>query len=224
MTVAPPAIKNALSNLETQMSGPAICIRWLFAAALLLPAFAAAQEARPAHPLDALTGAEIHQVKEILKAAGKLGPNMHFHAVDLVEPDKATVMAWKPGMTWPRRAIAVVSENGEAHEAGIDLSANRMTTWQAITGEPALLLGEVTGATGLALADPRMVEGLAKRGFGPRPGILPAADRREFRTARGAGPAPDQGAVLCQAGRIELLGPPDRGIVRHHRPEIRQGA
>ena len=149
------------------MSGPAIWIRWLFAAALLLPALAAtAQEAKPAHPLDALTGAEIHQVKEILKAAGKLGPNMHFHEVDLVEPDKATVMAWKPGIARPRRALAVVSENGEAHEAEIDLSANRMTGWQTITGEPAMLLGELTGATGLALADPRMVEGLAKRGFG----------------------------------------------------------
>ena len=57
------------------MSGPAIWIRWLFAAALLLPALAAtAQEAKPAHPLDALTGAEIHQVKEILVARNdKLG-------------------------------------------------------------------------------------------------------------------------------------------------------
>src|SRR5580692_3406669 len=150
------------------MNGPAAWTKWLFAAALLLPAFSASgQDAKPVSPLDALTTAEIHQVKEILKAAGRGTPKLRFHSVDLVEPDKATVLAWKPGMAWPRRALAVVSENGEAHEASIDLSANSLTDWKAITGEPALLLGEVTGATGLALSDPRMVQGLAKRGFAP---------------------------------------------------------
>ncbi len=84
------------------------------AAVLFLPALAAAaQDARPTHPLDALTGSEIHQVKELLQADGKLGPKARFHAVDLDEPEKAAVMAWRPGMTLPRRAVAVGERGGD---------------------------------------------------------------------------------------------------------------
>ena len=138
------------------------------ATALSLSSFAAsAQQAQPTHPLDALTGAELHQVKAILQAEGKLGPKARFHNVDLDEPDKAAVTAWRPGASLPRRAIAVVSEAGTVHQAAVDLSAGRMTAWQAVTGEPALLLGEMIGAADMALADSRMVQALAKRGVTP---------------------------------------------------------
>ena len=54
------------------------------------------------------------------------------------------------------------------HEAAVDLAGNRVTGWQAVTGEPALLFEEVDGmAARLALSDQRMVQGLAKRGFTP---------------------------------------------------------
>ena len=53
------------------------------------------------------------------------------------------------------------------HEAAIDLAAGRITGWRAVTGEPALLLGEMIGAGDMAKADPRMVQALAKRGFIP---------------------------------------------------------
>jgi primary-amine oxidase len=146
----------------------AMWAKCLLVAILSLSSFAgSAQEAHPTHPLDALMGSELHQVKAILAAAGKLGPKARFHSVDLDEPEKAAVIAWRPGATLPRRAVAVVSEAGTVHEAAIDLSAGRMTGWQTVTGEPALLLGEMMGAAGMALADPRMVQALAKRGFIP---------------------------------------------------------
>ena len=132
-----------------------IWIRGVLAVLLFLPPFAsAAQDARPTHPLDALTAAEIHQVKELLKADGKLGPKARFHAVDLEEPAKAAVIAWRLGTALPRRAIAVVSEAGTVHEATVDLSAGRVTAWQAVTGEPALLLEEIMGATSLVVSAP----------------------------------------------------------------------
>src|SRR6266702_5454986 len=140
--------------------------RCLLVAALSLSPFAgSAQQAQPTHPLDALTGTELRQVKAILGAAGKLGPKARFHSVDLDEPEKGAVTAWRPGANLPRRAIAVVSEAGTVHQAAIDLSAGRMTAWQAVTGEPGLLLGEMIGAADMALADPRMVQALAKRGL-----------------------------------------------------------
>jgi primary-amine oxidase len=93
------------------------------AALSLSPVIVSAQNAKPAHPLDALTGAELTQVKAILAAEGKIGAPARFHSVDLDEPEKAAVLAWRPGTTLPRRAIAVVTEAGTVHEAAIDLSA-----------------------------------------------------------------------------------------------------
>jgi primary-amine oxidase len=139
----------------------------LTATMLLLPLSGSAQEAKPAHPLDALTGPELTRVKAILTAEGKIGPLARFHSVDLEEPEKAAMLAWRPGTTLPRRAVAVVTEAGVVHEAAIDLSAGRMTGWRQVTGEPALLLGEMIGAGDMAKADPRMVQALAKRGFRP---------------------------------------------------------
>ena len=110
------------------MNASAVWARLLVAAIFWLPALAAsAQDARPEHPLDALTATELRQVKQVLAADGKLGPKARVHAVDLDEPAKATVAAWRPGMALPRRAVAVVSEAGSVHEAAIDLVANRVT-------------------------------------------------------------------------------------------------
>src|SRR5438477_12851591 len=118
---------------------PMIWARCVLVAALSLSPFAgSAQQALPAHPLDALTAAELRQVKTLLQADGKLGPQARFHSVDLDEPEKAAVMAWRPGTSLPRRAIAVVSEAGTVHQAAVDLSAGRVTAWQTVSGEPAL--------------------------------------------------------------------------------------
>jgi len=150
------------------MNESKVWARVLLAAALALsPIAGLAQDGRPTHPLDALTGTELKQVRSILAAEGKLGQAVRFHSIDLIEPDKAAVTAWRPGAVLPRRALAVVSEAGRVSEAAIDLSAGRMTTWQAVTGEPALLLGEMMGAGNMAVADPRMVQALARRGLIP---------------------------------------------------------
>src|SRR5215475_15945586 len=90
-----PAERPNLQKERCMNSG--IWVRGALAAVLFLPFAATAQDARPTHPLDALTGSEIHQVKELLKADGKLGPTARFHAVDLDEPEKTAVLAWRPG-------------------------------------------------------------------------------------------------------------------------------
>ena len=159
---------------------PAIWAWCVVVTALSLSPFAAsAQQAQPTHPLDALTGPELRQVKSILQAEGKLGPKTRFHNVDLDEPDKAAVTAWRPGASLPRRAIAVVSEAGTVHQAAIDLSAGRMTAWQAVTGEPALLLGEMIGAADMALAIRAWCRPWPSA-VSRRSSILPPAHVREF--------------------------------------------
>jgi primary-amine oxidase len=165
-----------------------------------------AQQAKPAHPLDALTGAELAQVKAILTAEGKIRPRTRFHSVDLDEPEKSAVLAWRPGTTLPRRAIAVVSEAGVVHEAAIDLSAGRITAWRQVTGEPALLFGEMIGAGDMAKADPRMVQALAKRGFSPdQVYCLPL-------TAGNFGRKEEQGQRGDRRGRYRRRAGPSRGL------------
>lgn len=121
----------------------------------------------PRHPLDGFTAAEYKRVKAILASAGKLTEATRFHTVALEEPDKSAVRKWKPGAAFPRRALAVVSGHGNTYEALIDLDAGSLVSYTPVKGEPAVLLEEVTGATDIAIADPRMVAGLAKRGLKP---------------------------------------------------------
>ena len=108
---------------------PAIWAHFMLAATLSLPPLSAsAQDAKPGHPLDALTDAELTRAKAILAAEGKISAKTRFHSVELDEPEKAAVLEWRPGTNLPRRAIAVVSDAGAVHEAAVDLSDGRMTT------------------------------------------------------------------------------------------------
>src|SRR5258708_19198954 len=123
---------------------PAIWAWCVVVTVLSLSPFAApAQQAQPTHPLDALTGAELHQVKAILQAEGKLGPKARFHNVDLDEPDKAAVTAWRPGASLPRRAICVGSAAGTGRPASIQLSARRPSPGPGGHARPALMLARV---------------------------------------------------------------------------------
>lgn len=136
-----------------------------FAAPLFFIATAAI--AQPAHPLDGLSPAEFQRVKSILVAAGKAGAGTRFNTVSLEEPEKSRVRAWKPGDPFPRRALAVITDHGTSAEALVDLNTSKLVSYKPITGEPQVLLEEVIGATDIALADPRMIAGLAKRGLKP---------------------------------------------------------
>ena len=126
-----------------------------------------AADAPPAHPLDSLTGAEMSRLVAIMKADGKFTATTRVHTVDLVEPAKDEVRAWKTGKPFARRAHLEVSDRGTVHQAEVDLANGKVLSWTPVTGEPALLFEEYMGATEKALADPRMVAGLAKRNLKP---------------------------------------------------------
>jgi primary-amine oxidase len=136
-------------------------------ATCLLATGARADDAGPVHPLDALNAGELNRLVEILKADGKFGAAARVHSADLIEPAKADVRAWKPGTPFARRARVELSEGGKVHEAEIDLVAGKVVSWTDAKGEPAILFEEFLGATDKALADKRMVDGLAKRGLKP---------------------------------------------------------
>ena len=62
----------------------------------------------PSHPLDPLTAEEFARAREILAAAGKMGPTVRTPVVRLEEPAKDAVLAWRPGEPIDRRVRATL--------------------------------------------------------------------------------------------------------------------
>ena len=101
----------------------------------------------------------------ILKAAGKVRDDARFPLIELKEPDKAAVLAWRPGQPEPRVVTVNVKEAAGTFKGEVDLAARKVLSWEPAAGETMILLEEFLGAMDVALADPGMQAGLAKRGL-----------------------------------------------------------
>jgi primary-amine oxidase len=131
------------------------------AAALLL----AATGTGGAHPLDGLTADEMTATVAILKAEGKTTDAARFPLIELKEPDKSVVLAWKPGDPEPRVVTVNVKEGDGVFRGEVDLAAKKVLSWAPAGGEAMILLEEFLGAMDLALSHPDMQAGLQKRGL-----------------------------------------------------------
>lgn len=115
------------------------------------------------HPLDGLTPGEFETVRSVLQAEGHAGAVPY---VALDEPDKAVVLAWKPGQAFGRRAFAVVRRDGKTFEAVVDLRAKSLVSWTEKPGAlPGATMGEYGRAPGAAQADARFLNALKRRGL-----------------------------------------------------------
>jgi primary-amine oxidase len=117
-----------------------------------------------AHPLDALSSAEHWEVREVLRATGRLDDGMRFASVGLNAPAKAELLAWGPGAPFSRQALAVLSAGTRTFEAVVDLRARRLAAWREVPGLASLVASEQERVSELAHADPAMREGFRKRG------------------------------------------------------------
>jgi primary-amine oxidase len=119
-----------------------------------------------AHPMDALTAREYWTLRETLVAAGRLEGDTHVVSTELHEPPKAEVLAWKPGAPARREALVVLSRGAKAFEALVDVAGRKLLAWREVAGAQAALVPSEQQKVGeLAKSDPRMVEGLKKRGI-----------------------------------------------------------
>src|SRR5687768_5095403 len=84
------------------------------------------------HPLEPLSPDEITEAVRILRSAKTLGPRALLHHVDLLEPQKSEVHAFRPGDSFERRAHITVldHEEGSVHEATISITHGKLLTWE----------------------------------------------------------------------------------------------
>lgn len=118
------------------------------------------------HPLDPLSKLEIARAIRVIGKSGHADRDTRVALVTLAEPDKAAVLAWKPGQPFPRRAIAVVRNGPEVFEVVIDLKAGTLERWEPVPGvQPPINSAEWAQAQRLTKADPRWLAAMRARGY-----------------------------------------------------------
>jgi primary-amine oxidase len=124
------------------------------------------------HPLDPLTAAELAAaVAAVRRRMGERTPALRLISIDLREPDKAAVAAWRGGGARPpREAFAVLLDraDGCAYEAVVSIAGGEVASLVPLPagGQPAVSLDEFVEAPAAVRADPRYRAALARRGIG----------------------------------------------------------
>ena len=120
------------------------------------------------HSLDPLTADEYTQTTALLRSAGHVDDASRFSTLDLRDPAKASVMAWRPGDDFERSAFAIVKQGSQTFEAVVDLSNESVVSWTEIEGvQPSLLTEEFFGVSEILAENAEHVAALAARGFSP---------------------------------------------------------
>ena len=115
-------------------------------------------------PLDSLTPQEYWTVYETVRADGHLHEKTLFASVLLHEPEKAAVLAWKPGDAMMRKADVVLLDDGKSYAAVVDISAKKVEDFHQLQGEQAPYTSTEEHEVSEEIKhDPRIVEALKKR-------------------------------------------------------------
>jgi primary-amine oxidase len=118
-----------------------------------------------AHPLDALSAAEIRATVEILREDGRIDDNAKFPTLTLQENDKSSVKAWRANSPYARRAFVVGVQNDRVFEAIVDIGGRRIESWAESDGiQPRVLLHE-TEIDNVLWENPDWTAAMARRGY-----------------------------------------------------------
>jgi len=120
------------------------------------------------HPLDPLSPDELERSVVALRRAGLAELGSRVISVDLLEPDKAALRAWREGGAVPQReALAVVLDiGGEGRECTIALDSDTITDTRSLSGmQPAVSMDEYFEAGAACRQDAGYREALARRGI-----------------------------------------------------------
>ena len=120
------------------------------------------------HPLEPLDEAEFRQVTALLRREHQLSPAWRFASIELVEPPKREVKAWRAGDPVPRQALAVLwnREDNQTWEGVVDLVGDSVSSWTHVPGvTPNFTTDEYHEVDEAMRAHPRVVAALATRGI-----------------------------------------------------------
>ncbi len=121
-----------------------------------------------AHPLDPLSAAEFQSTATILRRDQGLSDSWRFASIELREPDKVVVKAWKPGDAVPRRSLSVLwdRQTNQTYEAVVDLVGGRVDSWAHQPGVcPNFTLDEYHDVDHALHEHPEVLARLAARGI-----------------------------------------------------------
>jgi primary-amine oxidase len=121
-----------------------------------------------AHPLEPLSAEEFRRTAEILRREGHVTSTFRFASIELREPPKAEVLAWRPGAPVSRQSLAVVwnRSNNQTYEATVDLTGDRVASFEHVSGvTPNFTVDEFHEADETLRKHPAVLAKLAERGF-----------------------------------------------------------
>ncbi len=167
----------AASTAAPALSQPPAAVAWQRTDAGAPPArrASAVGSISELHPLDPLTAVELRTVVRVLRGEGRVDDDSLFPLVTLDEPEKARVLAWKPGEPAGRRAFAILKQGRRTFEAVIDLAAARTVSFEEVPDvQPGLLLtAEWEAAREIVRAHPPWREAIARRGLDDLDAVVP---------------------------------------------------
>src|ERR1700744_2824689 len=106
------------------------------------------EHARPMtpHPLDPLTSDEIRATVAIVRRDRDVDARWRFASIELREPSKDVVRAWRPGSAAERtaRVVCFNRDDGKAYRAVVSLSGDAVVSWvHEPDGQPNMTLDEM---------------------------------------------------------------------------------
>jgi primary-amine oxidase len=91
-------------------------------------------QSAPTHPLEPLSKREILDAVALVKQQEQFGPASRFVLIQLKEPPKPEVLAYRPGAKFTRRAFVIVYDYSTnlTNEAVVDLREKKLVSWKNI--------------------------------------------------------------------------------------------
>ena len=120
------------------------------------------------HPLEPLSADEFRQTASILRREGLVGVTFRFASIELKEPPKGEVKAWRPGDAVRRTSFAVVfnREDNKTYEATVDLTGHTVVSFEHVPDvTPNFTLDEFHDVDVAMRQHPDVIAKLAARGF-----------------------------------------------------------
>lgn len=122
----------------------------------------------PAHPLAPLSADEVALATRLIREQKQPGEKLAFIQVNLLEPAKEAVLAFRPGAALARRAwvVALDRADGKTYEGVVDLGAGVVESWEHRPGvQPYPLYEEFAAAEATVKADPGWQAAVRARGI-----------------------------------------------------------